>query len=42
MPLDYDLASLILPIEIIPYFEVVRVIKVEERIVVFSLINHTQ
>ena len=32
MPIDYDLASLILPLEIIPYFEVIRVIKHEERI----------
>lgn len=32
MPLDYDLASLILPLEILPYFEVTRVIKHEQRI----------
>jgi transposase len=32
MPLDYDLASLILPLEILPYFEVIRVIKHEQRI----------
>jgi hypothetical protein len=32
MPLEYDLASLILPLEILPYFEVIRVIKHEERI----------
>jgi len=35
MPLDYDLASLILPLEILPFFEVVRVIKLEERIDLF-------
>lgn len=35
MPLDYDLASLILPIELLPYFEVVRVDKHEERIDLF-------
>jgi len=32
MPLEYDLASLILPLEILPYFEVIRVTKHEERI----------
>lgn len=32
MPLDYDLASLILPMEILPYFEVAHIVKQEERI----------
>ncbi len=32
MPLDYDLASLILPMEILPYFEVVQIVKQEEKI----------
>ena len=35
MPLDYDLASLILTLEILPFFEVVRVTKLEERIDLF-------
>lgn len=32
MSLDYDLISLILPIELLPYFEVTSVIKHEHRI----------
>jgi hypothetical protein len=35
MPLDYDLTSLILPLEILPYFEIIRVIKHEERIDIY-------
>lgn len=35
MPVDYELASLILPEEILPYFDVVRVIKTVERIDLF-------
>lgn len=32
MPLDYNLASLILPIEILPYFKLIQVVKQAERI----------